>query len=125
MDEQRKRIQAFCESGAIGVYDADDLHSDVRWLYRRLEAIEGALGKSYGTLEGSGATGLMWRAAEVLEYHAGAGYRSVLAENLRAAAIDICRAVGSVCSDCGLPRPLLALDGMDICRDCLFVRHRP
>lgn len=81
--------------------------------------LQAALDKTYGPLEGRGVPGLMWRAAEVLDIYAGKDSRSLLAENLRTAAIDICRAIGLRCSECGLPRPLLPFNDKDICQDCL------
>lgn len=42
-EERIKRIRAFCESGAIGAYDADDLHSDMRWLWESYKDLRSAL----------------------------------------------------------------------------------
>jgi len=81
--------------------------------------LQAALDKTYGPLEGRGVPGLMWRAAEVLDIYAGKDKRNIVAEYLRAAAIDICRATGLRCSECGLPRPLLPFNDKDICQDCL------
>ena len=35
------RLRAFAETGAIGVYDADDLHDDVRWLLSECQRLQG------------------------------------------------------------------------------------
>ena len=81
--------------------------------------LQAALDKTYGPLEGRGVPGLMWRAAEVLDIYAGKDKRSLISEDLRAAATDICRATGLLCSKCNQPRPLLSFNDKDICLDCL------
>ena len=43
MEERIRRIRAFCENGAIGAYDADDLHSDMRWPWSSYQELRSAL----------------------------------------------------------------------------------
>lgn len=43
IDDRLKRLEGFYETGAIGLYDADDLHSDMQWLYHAYQELRGAL----------------------------------------------------------------------------------
>jgi hypothetical protein len=43
VQDRVRRLQGFYETGAIGVYDADDLHSDVRWLLHAYQELRGAM----------------------------------------------------------------------------------
>lgn len=54
-NERLRRARAFAGSGAIGVYDADDLHADMRYLVSEVERLNSLIEDIHAAYENSAA----------------------------------------------------------------------